>query len=102
MVDDPANYGWSSCRRHAFGEPDAHLTPHPLHQSLGMDDAERQAAYRALVESSLDGVVINDIRLAATQSQPLGNTHFHEAIAQMTGIRREPRPRVRPRKGATP
>jgi putative transposase len=98
MVLDPAAYRWTSYRRHAFGESAPDLTPHPLYQSLGADDAARQAAYRGLFQLALDREFVNQIRLAASQSQPLGNPRFHAVIAQMTGIRPEVRHRGRPRK----
>jgi putative transposase len=44
-----------------------------IHLSLGKDSKSRQAAYRGLFQSELDFDVINDIRQAITQNQPLGN-----------------------------
>jgi len=97
MVNDPAHYRWSSYRANGLGQPNALLSPHPLYRALGTDDGQRQAAYRALFRGRLDGAVIDDIRLALHQSQPLGNARFHAKIERMTGIRREPKPRGRPR-----
>jgi len=96
MVDDPANYRWSSYRSNALGQSSAILTPHPLYQSLGANSEERQIAYRALFRAQLDDEAISDI-LALSQSQPLGNERFYQHIEQMTGQRRESRPRGRPR-----
>ncbi len=64
---------------------------------LGRGPKERQAAYRALFRPQLDKAAIDDIRLAVTQSQPLGNARFLAKIEKMTGTRREARPRGRPR-----
>ncbi|MGH8621328.1 MAG: hypothetical protein ACRET3_04245 [Burkholderiales bacterium] len=97
MVDDPAHYRWSSYRSNGLGQPDPRLTPHPLYLALGRNDKERQAAYRALFLGHLDRTAIDDIRLALNQSQPVGNSRFHAQIEQMTGIRREAKPRGRPR-----
>lgn len=100
MVDDPANYRWTSYRTHAMGQPNAIITPHPLYQALGTTADERQNAYRALFRAQLDNEAINDIRLALNQSQPLGNERFYQHIEQMTGQRRESKPRGRPRVAA--
>lgn len=100
MVDDPAHYRWSSYRANGLGQPDARLTPHPLYRALGRDDKERQAAYRALFRSHLDRAAIDDIRLALNQGQPVGNARFHAKIEQTTGLRREAKPRGRPRMDA--
>ena len=100
MVDDPANYRWSSYRSNAHGLGSDLLTPHPLYLSLGADGKERQSVYRALFRPQLDGDAIDDIRLALNQSQPLGNERFYQHIQQMTGQRREGKPRGRPRKAS--
>lgn len=68
-----------------------------LYQALGATSEERQSAYRALFRTQLDGEAINDIRLALNQNQPLGNERFYQHIEQMTGQRREGKPRGRPR-----
>ena len=97
MVDDPAHYRWTSYRGNGLGQADARLTPHTLYLALGSDGKERQAAYRALFRAQLDRAAIDDIRLALNQSQPLGNERFYAKIAKMAGVRREAKPRGRPR-----
>jgi len=97
MVEDPAHYRWTSYRANALGAPDALLTPHPLYCALGPDEKQRRAAYRALFRSHLDREAIDDIRLALNQGQPVGDDRFYAKIEQMTGIRREAKPRGRPR-----
>jgi putative transposase len=97
MVDDPVHYRWTSYRANALGGADSRITPHPLYRQLGANDQERQTAYRALFRAQLERAAIDDIRLALTQSQPLGNARFYSRIEKMTGMRREARPRGRPR-----
>jgi putative transposase len=97
MVKDPAHYRWTSYPANALGQRDARVTPHPLYRALGRSDKERQAAYRALFRAQLDQDALDDIRLAVNQSQPLGNARFYAKIEEMTGIRREAKPRGRPR-----
>ena len=100
MCIDPADYRWSSYRANALGESQPWLTPHPLYATLGPDEASRLAAYRALFDQVLPEKTVADIRLALSQTQPLGNSRFLDAIEQATGQRREPKPRGRPRKPA--
>jgi putative transposase len=97
MVDDPAHYRWTSYRSNALGQVNERLTPHPLYLALGMTGKDRQSAYRALFRASLDQAAIDDIRLALNQNQPLGDSRFTARIAELTGERREARPRGRPR-----
>ncbi len=99
MVDDPAHYRWTSYRANALGQADDLLTPHPLFLSLGRSEKERQSAYRDLFRAHLDTAAVDDIRLALNQNQPLGNERFYARIEKMTGIRREAKPRGRPRLG---
>ncbi|MBI3147233.1 MAG: transposase [Betaproteobacteria bacterium] len=99
LVDEPAHYRWTSYRRNALGQPNAHLTPHAVYLALGRSDKERQTAYRALFRAQLDQEAIDDIRLALNQNQPLGNNRFYAKIEAMMGERREARPRGRPRLG---
>ncbi|MDD2883234.1 MAG: transposase [Rhodoferax sp.] len=98
ICPDPAHYRWSSYRANALGETTPLLTPHPLYATLGPDDARRQGAYRELFDQVLSDKTITDIRLALSQTQPLGNSRFFDAIEQATGQRREAKPRGRPRK----
>jgi putative transposase len=97
MVDDPAHYRWTSYRANALGQTDSRLSPHDVYLSLGHTDKAREAAYRALFRHTLDQAAMEDIRLALSQNQPLGNSRFLARIEKMTGVRREARPRGRPR-----
>ena len=88
MVQDPGQYRWSSYRHNGLGQPDPRITPHPLYFALDRNDADRQAAYRALFRSELDEEALGDIRLALSQGQPLGHGRFGEKICAAAGVRR--------------
>ena len=98
IVRDPADYPWSSYRTHAFGQQDELVTPHPLYWALGRDGPERQIAYRKLFGEPPEPSAMDDIRLAAKQSQPVGDRSFHAAAEDAIGARREARPQGRPSK----
>lgn len=97
MVRDPGEYPWSSYRANGLGASDPLLSPHPLYLQLGASPASRQAAYRDLFRTELDEAALSELRLAIQQSQPIGSERFLQQIEQMTGQRREARPRGRPR-----
>jgi putative transposase len=97
MAEDPGHYRWTSYRANALGRADGRLTPHALYRSLGQGDRERQVAYRALFRNELGHAAIDDIRLALNQNQSLGNERFYAKIEKITGLRREAKPRGRPR-----
>ena len=54
MVDDPANYRWSSYRANGLGQANPLLKPHALYSGLAANNQDRQAAYRALFKHELD------------------------------------------------
>jgi putative transposase len=80
-----------------LGVADGRITPHPLYRQLGANDQARQTTYRALFCAELERSAIDDMRLALTQNQPLGNARFYARIATTMGMRRKARPRGRPR-----
>jgi len=98
MMDDPAQYRWSSYRANGLGQADDLLTPHALYLGLDKDAQERQSVYRALFRPELEQEALADIRLALDQGQPLGNGRFLDQVERMVGRRCEVRPRGRPRK----
>lgn len=98
MVEDPAQYRWSSYRANGLGQADELLTPHAVYLALDQDDEKRQAAYRTLFRPELEHEALTDIRLALNQGQPLGCGRFLDQVERMLGRRCEVRPRGRPRK----
>jgi putative transposase len=73
MVDDLAQYRWSSYRHHGLGQVDLRLHPHLQYLALGRETETRQTAYRDLFRSELDEAAINDLRLALQQGQAVGS-----------------------------
>ena len=53
VVTAPEMYPWSSFTTHAHGAPHDWLTGHPVLESLGRTEADRQIAYRALFVQGL-------------------------------------------------
>ena len=98
MVADPAEYPWSSYRHHALGAPNGILSPHELYMALGNSAVARQRAYRELFVTGLDDEPINELRMALSQNQPIGNQRFYAQIEAATGQRRELKKRGRPRR----
>jgi putative transposase len=99
MVRDPGEYPWSSYRANGLGASDPLLSSHALYLELGDAPEARQAAYRELFRTGLDDAALSELRVAIQQSQPIGSERFLQQIEQMTGQRREARPRGRPRLG---
>jgi putative transposase len=92
MVDDPADYRWSSYRANALGAHDPVVTPHPVYVGLAPDDASRQAAYRGLFTKPLSGQDLCAIRNATNRAWALGDAAFQKWIENQTGRRAAPLP----------
>jgi putative transposase len=87
MVNDPADYLWSSYRAHAFGINARMWTPHAEYLALGATKASRIAAYHALFDCELEEQTSGDNRLAANTGLVLGNDTFRKQVEQLTGQR---------------
>ena len=99
LVDDPRDYPWSSYRSNALGTSDRVLTPHERYEALGRDAATRQAAYRALVATTLADATLSEIRNATRGGWALGSPRFREEVAALLGRRTQPTVRGRRPRG---
>ncbi|WP_374338703.1 transposase [Methyloversatilis sp.] len=87
MVEQPADYRWSSYRAHAHGAFDTMLTPHAAYLALGTNPDERQQRYRMLFREQLGQQVLEDIRDATRGNFVLGNPKFAAEVAVALGRR---------------
>ena len=99
IVHFPQEYGWSSYRGNARGDPGSMVTPHELYVRLGSTPAERGAAYRSLVESGVSDEDLVRIRTSATKCRALGSPAFCDEIAARLGRPVTPREQGRPKRG---
>ena len=97
MVDDPANYRWSSYQVNALGVESKLLTPHPLYLQLGKTKPQRLSRYRELFQAHIDGELLFDIRYALNKGLVLGTESFKAEVEELTGRRVHPMKRGRPR-----
>ncbi len=87
MVDDPADYKWSSYQINALGKDTALCTPHELYLRLGASREERQERYRGLFNNLVDVALVKEIRKATQQGVVVGNEQFKLDIEKLTGRR---------------
>jgi putative transposase len=98
MIEDPADYQWSSYHCHALGQEDALLSPFPEWEELGRTEADRRRRWRAKVRAGQTEDELMTIRSSLRSGRPLGTAEWTEHIAQRLKINLLPRPRGRPRK----
>jgi putative transposase len=87
MVEQKAEYRWSSYFAPAQSKFDRVLSPHSLYQALGNDATARQIAYKKLFGSELESSLLNEIRQAANGGYVLGSEKFQQEVALAIGRR---------------
>ena len=98
MVDNPADYPWSSFRANALGEHNDLIVAHGLWNSLGSDNLARQRAYLSLFEQTIDNETLGVIRDGLKKGKPTGPKTFRQKLEQSVAKRIGNRKRGRPRK----
>ena len=102
MVDDPAEYNWSSYHCNALGGNTGLCSPHTEYLKLGNDEKARQQVYRDLFAAHVESNLITDIRDAVNKGLALGNDRFKDEIELLYGCRARPGKRGRPTRRPTP
>jgi putative transposase len=64
LVDEAADYPWSSYRCNALGVASALVRPHPVYEALDRDPQRRLLAYRAIVDSEAPARELDEMRAA--------------------------------------
>ncbi|MES9883980.1 MAG: hypothetical protein ABW185_24290 [Sedimenticola sp.] len=98
MVENPAEYRWSSYVANAFGKINPLLTPLPLYLALGHDDKQRASCYRDSFKEVLDSSLVGEIEISVQTGTPLGNERFKADIEQLLGVKVGQSKRGRPNK----
>ena len=97
MVEDPADYSFSSYQINALGRQSDLCTPHQEYLTLGNTQEARQHNYRALFEYELDHKLIDNIRKTTNQGMAIGNEAFITQIKKLTGYNMTSKSRGRPK-----
>ena len=102
LVDDPADYPWSSYAAHGLGQDDPLLSPIPDWPDLGRTEPLRRLAWRRKDRADLPEADLASIRQSVSSGRPFGEPAWSDAIKEALGLPDQPRPRGRPRKTAAP
>ena len=96
MVQQPADFKWSS-HRHCIGQAsDKWVTPHALFWGLGNTPFAREAAYAELVQTGLDAATKARLTQSALSGWALGSVDFVGELQQATTRRLVPGKAGRP------
>ena len=98
MVEDPAEYSWSSYQANALGEEIELLTAHEEYLKLGSNLEERLINYRALFCYDLGDEVLEEIRKSVNKGLALGGDKFKDEVEFTLKHRVRPLKAGRPKK----
>ncbi|OBT07011.1 transposase [Shewanella sp. UCD-FRSSP16_17] len=96
MVNDPAEYQWSSYQINALGKDSQLCTPHDVYLAIHQQAETRQSSYRDMFKHHLNTTLIEDIRQATNKGMAIGNDRFKEEIEKLTGNSMKPKKMGRP------
>ena len=85
MVNNPADYKWSSYLVNAFSEKNASIIPHVLYLQLGVGKDDRLKNYREMFSTDLDKEQLHALRTSIQFSMPVGDNRFVEKIEDIIG-----------------
>lgn len=85
MVNDPAQYKWSSYRINALGTQSDLCQPHDVYLQLEHTSIKRQDTYRSLFQDALTQPLIDTIRACSNKELVLGNDKFKQEIEALIG-----------------
>jgi putative transposase len=96
MVEDFADYFWSSYQCNAIGKKTDLLTAHPSFMALGNEEKKRRLFHRASFSHHVEGKLLADIKQVSNKGLVLGNEHFIADIEAISGkrLREEKRGRL--------
>jgi putative transposase len=98
MVDDPANYAWSSYQCNALGKESKLYTAHAEYLALAQTKMKRLSAYRSLFDACVDVKLQRDMQMAVNKGLALGSDKFKDEIETLCGRRLRKANMGRPRK----
>jgi putative transposase len=98
MVNDLADYPWSSYQCNALGQLSDLVVPHSEYLGLGITNEARQFNYKALFKHQLSENSITTIREATNKAWVLGSERFKQRIQEQLDRRVDPKLRGGDRK----
>jgi putative transposase len=99
MVKKPNEYPWSSYVVNAEGKASKLIKSHDVYRGLGVNEEERQCAFRQLFRIAIGKADLDALREATNKGWVLGDDRFRSEIERLSGRRSIAKRRGRPKKG---
>lgn len=102
LVQNAADYRWSSYGYHSDGRADAVLAPSSPYEALGVNPIARRRHWQAMVHELPNETELAAIRRSNEMGLPYGDPGWVERLGRRLKLDLVIRPRGRPRKTAVP
>jgi REP-associated tyrosine transposase len=102
LVDDAADYRWSSYAAHGLGTTDLLVDRLSTYEELAASARTRQRKWALKVHQPLEEATLARVRLSTSSGLPLGEKAWVNRLAKRLDLDLTIRPRGRPRKDAAP
>ena len=76
LVSHPGKYHWSSYHHNACGIMDRLITEHPVYSDMTYTPESTRSEYERFCSSSMDRIIIQQIRRSLNSSRPYGDEDF--------------------------
>jgi len=101
MVQQPADYCWSSCHSNVLAKESHLWKPHEAWLQLSLTHQERSEAYRNLFAEDIYPDDLKKVRDTVNTGLALGNNRFRDEIERLSGrgmrpLKRRPKPKAQP------
>jgi putative transposase len=83
MIEDIAEYRWSSYRHNALGQVDTLITEHERYQALGTSPTQRSESYLEMFEQLNTSAQDAHITQATLRGEVYGSDRFHHQISAL-------------------
>lgn len=100
IVQDPADYSWSSYAHHAGIESNSFISGHPLYWALGNTPFDREAAYKTLAQQMLTCSELHEVDASVSKGWVLGSEAFKTNLEKQLNRQVRPANRGRPSKSS--
>jgi putative transposase len=100
LVEDAADYRWSSYLAHGLGAADAPVDRLSTYEELSPNPKTRQRKWALKVHQPLEEAMLARVRLSTASGLPLGERAWVDRLAKRLDLDLTIRPRGRPRKDA--
>jgi len=83
ILDNPAEYQWTSYKSNVRLETSKFIKPHLLYMALGKTVGKRSATYHSMFQACIDENILSNVRDSTNQNIVMGSARFTKEVQSM-------------------